>query len=222
MLDRFADRDRLAAHVREKLLAAIGEVPREDVPDLYVISLWLEDQEDDPRRPVVRVGYNTERKVVASTPSATTPRKPEPSDAFTFDFRATDIASDAAEARWNFAFWLQNCLVPIFDETADADGQRLLERWAKEAGLWYSDEDEAHDLNAAVARGQRLTNTLVNVLVDVVRDLHRGGELARSLGRPVPVLIHELEYYEEIARQNEAANPPELVWDFAAWVRGRA
>jgi hypothetical protein len=35
----------------------------------------------------------------------------------------------------------------------------------------------------------------------------------------VPVLIHELEYYEQIARQTEAANPPGLADDFAAWVR---
>ena len=38
--------------------------------------------------------------------------------------------------------------------------------------------------------------------------------------RPVPLLIHELEYYEEIAEQNEAANPPELVASFARWARG--
>jgi hypothetical protein len=37
-------------------------------------------------------------------------------------------------------------------------------------------------------------------------------------GRPIPVLIHELEYYPQIARQTERANPPGLAADFARWV----
>jgi hypothetical protein len=55
--------------------------------------------------------------------------------------------------------------------------------------------------------------------VGVVQDLHRSGEVVRLFGRPVPVLIHELEYYDQIARQNEAANPPGLVDAFARWAR---
>jgi hypothetical protein len=32
------------------------------------------------------------------------------------------------------------------------------------------------------------------------------------------VLVHELEYYDEIVQQNRGANPPELVNELAAWV----
>ena len=34
------------------------------------------------------------------------------------------------------------------------------------------------------------------------------------------MLIQELEYYEKIADQNLAANPPELVEEFARYCRG--
>jgi len=38
------------------------------------------------------------------------------------------------------------------------------------------------------------------------------------LGRAIPVLIHQLEYYDEIAEQNLRANPHGLADDFARWI----
>jgi hypothetical protein len=38
-------------------------------------------------------------------------------------------------------------------------------------------------------------------------------------GRPIPVLVHELEYYDAIAMQNLAANPPGVADDFIRWCR---
>ncbi|MET8206232.1 hypothetical protein ABZT51_09325 [Streptomyces sp. NPDC005373] len=39
------------------------------------------------------------------------------------------------------------------------------------------------------------------------------------MGRTVPVIVHELEYYEAIVLQTEAANPPGLADEFTSWVR---
>jgi hypothetical protein len=42
-----------------------------------------------------------------------------------------------------------------------------------------------------------------------------------SEARSIPVLIHELEYCDEIAEQNLAANPAGVVPDaFVSWCRG--
>jgi hypothetical protein len=60
----------------------------------------------------------------------------------------------------------------------------------------------------------------VALLVDVVRRLHANGDLVATIGRTVPVLIHELEYYDAIADQNLRANPPGLVDEFAQYCRG--
>ena len=54
--------------------------------DIYAISLYVFNEEDDPCRPVAVFGYNTERQVQKSITEA----------------------ADEQEARWNYAFWLQN------------------------------------------------------------------------------------------------------------------
>lgn len=60
--------------------------------------------------------------------------------------------------------------------------------------------------------------TISRLTVDDV-DLDSTGIIERSIGRTVPVIVHELEYYEAIARQTEAANPPGLADEFTSWVR---
>jgi hypothetical protein len=53
----------------------------------------------------------------------------------------------------------------------------------------------------------------------LARTLHETKIIEAAIGRPVPVIVHELEYYEEIARRTELANPPGLADEFTAWVR---
>jgi hypothetical protein len=187
----------LATHLRSQLISALSSISPEDRADLYVISLWVQDLDDDPRRPSITVGFNTERQVAECTPRASGPN----------------------EARWNFAFWLQNSLVEVCGERSDSLGASLRQAWATVRGIWYSDEDQERDFEATLKLDEALTDEFVNVAVQVVKELHTSGEITRILGRPVPVLIHELEYYEKIALQNEAANPPALVEAFATWVR---
>jgi hypothetical protein len=49
--------------------------------------------------------------------------------------------------------------------------------------------------------------------------LHADGLIQKIFGRPVAVLVHEVEYYDAIADQAEAANPPGVAADFVTWVR---
>jgi hypothetical protein len=197
----------LREHLRSKILAALESIPGGDRADIYVVSMYVSDIDDDPRRPTITVGYNTERRAAACTPAPG--QKPK-----------WPIASDAAEARWNYAFWLQNSLTVIGDEGTDPVGAELREAWAKQRGFWYSDAEEERDLDSALEKVEPMTHEFVQMAVAVVQELHRSGEVARLFGRPVPLLIHELEYYDEIAQQNESANPGPLVEDFSRWVRG--
>ena len=147
--------------------------------DIYVISLYVFDDEDDPCRPVAVLGYNTERQVQKSMPEA----------------------SDEQEARWNYAFWLQNeemCL-------GQGDTAEDIREWITEQKLWDS-EDE-------------ITEKFVGLLVAVVQDIHALGLLKSKFGREFPILIHELEYYEKIAQQNIEANGETLDRDFVSFCR---
>jgi hypothetical protein len=163
-----------------------------------VVSLLVYDEEDDPRKPTVTVGFNAEEDVALTVARSWT---------------------DEQEARWNYAFWRQNELAILCDSRADPDGAALRETWARESGLWYElTEGEDAVFNE---RGAPLTNAFVQGLVDVVRRMHRNGDVEQIFGRTIPVLIHELEYYDEIAAQNLAANPVGVVPDqFVAWCRG--
>ena len=134
---------------------------------------------NDPFRPVAVLGYNTERQVQKSMPEA----------------------SDEQEARWNYAFWLQNeemCL-------GKGDTAKDIREWVTEQKLWDS-EDE-------------ITEKFVGLLVAVVQDIHASELLKSKFGRELPILIHELEYYEKIAQQNIEANGEMLDRDFVSFCR---
>lgn len=197
----------LEEHIYARAVQALAEIPEADRSQIYVISLLVYDEEDDPRRPTITIGYNTEARASECTPA----RGQEP---------GWPIASDADEARWNYAFWLQNELAVICDTESDPDGARLREEWAKEQGFWYSDEEEEDAFESAMERVDPLITAFVRIAVEVVRSLHATGSIERALGRPVPVLIHELEYYEEIVLQNREANPAALTRGFERWVLG--
>ena len=64
---------------------------------------------------------------------------------------------------------------------------------------------------------ESITEAFIEVLIEVVKELHESGFIKEQFGKEIPVLIHELEYYEEIAEQNLKANPTELVEEFAKY-----
>ncbi len=176
-------------YARTFVVQALERTRAEDAPDVYVVSLFVYDEEDDPRLPTVTVGFNTEAQVAETTAEA----------------------SDADEARWNYAFWLQNELGVLADGERDPEGARLREEWIRGMGLWYEDEDEDDE-------GGGITGRFIELTVGITRQLHADGTVTRIFGRPIPVLIHELEYYDEIAEQNLRANPDGLADEFARWI----
>ena len=62
-------------------------------------------------------------------------------------------------------------------------------------------------------------SAFVSACVRLARHLHAIGLIDKTFGRPIPVLVHELEYYDAIADQAAAANPPGVAADFITWVQ---
>ena len=54
-------------------------------------------------------------------------------------------------------------------------------------------------------------------MIEAVKEIHEQGVLTLKFGRELPIIIHELEYYDEIAEQNIEANGDEIVNDFSEW-----
>jgi hypothetical protein len=183
-------------YAKSFIIKALEQTPPDVAPDVYVVSLLVYDEADDPRFPTVSVGFNTDAQVAETT----------------------DDASDPEEARWNFAFWLQNELGVLGDTERNPEGAALRQEWLRGSGLWYEDEDGAFEDQDGQEPG--VTERFVELIVTITKQLHAEGTIDRIFGRPIPVLIHELEYYDEIAEQNLRANPDGLADEFARWIEG--
>lgn len=86
--------------------AATGnDQPQElfEASDIYVVSSFIDNEDDDPRQPTLTIGYNTETQFR----------------------RSIQHAADEAEARWNYAFWIQNPLTVIGDLASDPIGATI-------------------------------------------------------------------------------------------------
>jgi hypothetical protein len=180
----------------QSVARALNSVAPDDARDVYAVSLWVNDEEDDARRTTFVVGFNTEARVREVTPQAW----------------------DEEEARWNFAHWLQNELVVVaggYEGSEDAEGLALRRRWIEELGLWYADDGESDE---SYRKGGEIYDQFFALAVRLVKRLHDSGVVERAFGRPLPVVIHELEYCDEITEYNRAANAPELIEDFLRWV----
>jgi len=166
-------KEQLRALIEQK----IAEWKREGIyENIYAVSLYVFHEEDDPRRPVAVLGYNTEEQAQESASQA----------------------SDEQEARWNYAFWLQNEeLCWGLGDTAEA-----VKQWIAGQGL----ED-----------GDEIAGAFLEMLMEVVRKLHASGLLKNRRGEELPILIHGLEYDGETARQNLEANGKALDKDFLAF-----
>lgn len=188
-------------------VAAVGNVPAEERADTYAVSFFVYDDEDDPRCPTLTIGTNTEARVLASTTGSPTA-----------DPTARPAPTDPEEARWNYAFWLQNQLAVVGDLDNDAPGALLRQEWVRSLGLWYEDPSGDAEWRDSLAKDKSITGEFVEMCVRTARNMHAEGLVERVFGRPVPIIVHELEYYDQIADQTLRANPPGMADEFARWV----
>ena len=185
-------------HLQHLVERALASVPAADAGDIYAVSFLIDNEDDDPRQPTVTIGYNTETQAR----------------------RSIQDASDQAEARWNYAFWIQNELTVVGDLTSDPAGATARQEWITELGLWYAEPTDLVDWDSVIGPlAAQIAARFSQTCCQLARTLHTTGVIERSVGRTVPVIVHELEYYEAIARQTEAANPPGLADEFTSWVR---
>ena len=145
--------------------------------DIYAVSLFVYDRDDNPCEPTFTLGFNTERF---------------------YEREVSRGFSDEEEARWNYACWLQNAEL-IFGE---GDTEEIVKQW-----ISGKDIDEENP--------ERITGEFVSVLVEAVKELHKSGFIKEKFGKAIPVIIHELEYYDKIAVQNIEANTLPLVQGLA-------
>ncbi|MBQ8837014.1 MAG: hypothetical protein IJ002_05870 [Clostridia bacterium] len=165
--------------------------------DIYAISLYVESECDNPFDTTVTLGFNTEANFQNNI----------------------SRAWDEQEARWNYAFWIQNQeLVFGIGETKEC-----FKKWLVDKGYGYYSYDELYSCDNSdklCEIGEKAFADFIKILITVVQEFHSCGYIRKKFGHEIPILIHELEYYEKIATQNIEANTQELVADFVKFCRG--
>jgi len=178
--------------LKELIISNIKEWVDEDI---YAISLLVCDKDDNPCRPTVTLGYNTETQVKAEIPNA----------------------SDEQEARWNYAFWLQNEFFCFGQDETIKD----VISWLEYNQLPnYDNDDVAWNNDATYDEVEIVTKKFVAELIHVVKEIHQTGILTKKFGKEIPIIIHELEYYDDIAEQNVEANGSKYLSDFVQFCIG--
>ncbi len=185
-------------NLKSKLLKLLkNKISEWDCSDIYAISLYVQSECDNPFDTTVTLGFNTETNYTDSIPSAW----------------------DAQEARWNYAFWLQNKeLVFGADKTKE-----FFKKWLVDKGYGYHSYDEFYNsdnFNNLCEIGEKALVDFTKILISTVQELHSCKFIRNKFGSEIPILIHELEYYEKIAQQNIEANSEDLVADFVKFCRG--
>lgn len=94
----------------------------------------------------------------------------------------------------------------------------MLEELLKAKGLWYSDEDEAADFDGCIPIATDFAAFFVAMCVQIAQALHTSGVIKDRFVHPIPIVVHQLEYYDQIALQTASANPPGLAKEFVDWV----
>lgn len=170
---------RYAADFADRLRQAIAA----QRGDIYALSLWFYCEEDDERYPCILFSYNTE----------------------THYRRQIARASGASEARWNFAFWLQDEAPTSI--TLGGENDAALAQWFANA---FDARTDAHD-------GAAFREAFIEMVIRSVQQLFADGEVARAFGRNIPAIVHELEYYDVPNGWTKRANPQDLADEFLAW-----
>lgn len=122
--------------------------------------------------------------------------------------KACKGAGELSEERWNYAFWQQN-ETPII--STQNESIKILFDWYEENGvanIGFEDSEACYDENMLyIGKGPIGCYELVEELISVANNLHDSGFIKNKFGKPIPIIIHDLEYPWYIIEATKKANP---------------
>lgn len=170
----------------ENILRGIISAWNED--DIYVISFFVDankayEYNGYSNVTIFSVSYNTENDC--------------------------DGAGELSEERWNYAFWRQD-ETPVIEADNENEGIKILFDWYKENGIsniGYEDCDGCYDNEMKyIGKGPVGYYELLSEITSVAQKLQNSGFVKNKFGRPIPIIIHDLEYPWYIIEAIKRAN----------------
>jgi uncharacterized protein YwqG len=189
-------RERFECYIYDTFAREIQSWDAATCEDIYAISFFIYDESDDPRQPQVHLSYNTLSEWKKNCKRG----------------------KDRREMKWSFAWWLQDfkAIIATFvrdgeSMAPDREGITLRTDWLSSGGFDGSDDEPYGD------RAPAMTLAFVAICVRVAQRLHEDGVITGKFGRTIPILVHELEIYDQIIQQTRDANPPGATDEFEEW-----
>lgn len=176
----------LRAYLEKKLREIISQWDEEDI---YAVSFFVYANEENEyggytNVPEFFVSYNTQSDCAG--------------------------ADELSEERWNYAFWRQN-EIPVIQACEGDEGMQVLFNWYKENGIdniGYEDYDADYDSQMRyIGKGPAGYYELLGEITAVANKLQSSGFIEGKFGRPIPIIIHDLEYPWYIIEATRKANP---------------
>ncbi|OHR74263.1 hypothetical protein [Neisseria sp. HMSC70E02] len=194
------DQQAFADMVFQKTTTALAGLPEETRDDVYALSFWLCG--GDEWLPSLLVSYNTRQQFVK---------------------KQGETHKQDDEAKWNYAYWLQD-EAELLGVDAYGNNQEL-RTWLENAPFAYTEEQyEAmfnNDDEDIDEKSDEFYQAFIETQIAVVQRLFAEGVIARTFGKNIPVLVHELEYYDVPLAWTERANPKGLADEFLSYWRNQ-
>ncbi len=184
------------AHLVRASTGILERLPEPVRVEVYVLALNIWRVDADDRRPYVDIGHNTESRYREAA------------------------ETDPEEARWHYAHWILEGFDRLGNVPEDPAGGAQWKAEAGRLGLWYDgpfDLDRRLDDPEVAARADGLRRHFQASVIDLARRLNESGTVERIFGRPLPVVVFDMDSpgWEEEA--TTAANPPELIREFLTY-----
>ncbi len=192
-------RERFESHIYEIFARSIRSWDAAVCEDVYALSFFIYDNADDPRQPQVHLSYNTLSNWKKSCRRGI----------------------DRREVKWNFAFWPNDfkAIIPGYyldgeSMIPDTVSDGLRSAWLASQGFNVSEgEIDSYPYPPPV------TLAFVAICVRVAQRLHENGVITSKFGRAIPIIVHEIEYYDDILEETRNANPPGVTDEFEEWYK---
>lgn len=120
------------------------------------------------------------------------------------------------EERWNYAFWRQDETFIIDSGNANEEIKLLFE-WYKENhidNIGYEDEECYNENGEYIGKGPVGHYELLTVAAKVARRLQEQSIILEKYGKPIPIIVHGLEYSWYDIEATRKANPNDEAKDF--------
>ena len=62
-----------------------------------------------------------------------------------------------------------------------------------------------------------MQSAFMNIIISVAQEIHKRGVIKEKLGKEIPIIIHELEYYDLPIGWTTKGNPRPLIDEFLKW-----